>query len=218
MASSTDIANLALQKIGESRINSLTDEADKNARVCNLNWDQARQRSLMLCRWRFAKKQTSISKLAAAPTYKWQGAYQLPSDYLRLTEIEGDDVWQPKEYFDIQGKKLLCFPTDDYDTPADALNIEYIFDEQDTAQYDSMFIEVLSLQLAGMIARSLTGSDQIGQALTQELETAALPKAMEINGHMLYTDNNAPIRKILADSMLRKSRRAGYTSNSGLDT
>lgn len=218
MASSTDIANLALLRLGESRINSLADETDKNARVCNVNWEQARQRSLMMCRWRFAKKQTGISKLAAAPVYKWQGAYQLPADYLRLTEIEGDDVWQPKEYFDIQGKKLLTFPVNDFDTPSASLNIEYIFDEQDTSQYDASFIEVLSTQLASMVARSLTGSDQIGPALKQELETVSLPKAMEINGHMLYTDNNAPIRKILADSMLRKSRRAGYTSNSGLDT
>ena len=215
--SSTKIANLALQKIGEARINSLDDEADKNARVCKLNYEQARGEALMACRWRFAKKQTSISKLAAAPTYKWQAAYQLPSDCLRLTEIQGDDVWIPKEYFDIQGKSLMLYDSNDFDVPADTVNIEYIADVTDTTYFDYLFTNVLALKLASMIARPLTGSDSLGPQLTQELETSALPKAMEINGHQLYTDSNAPIRAMMAKSGLHRSRRAGSTSNTGLD-
>lgn len=216
-ASETDIANLALQKIGESRINSLNDQADKNARVCKLNYDQARGEALMMCRWRFAKKQAAISKLIDPPLYKWQAAYQLPADLLRLTEIEGDDVWNPKQYFDIQGRKLFVYFSDDFDSAADSLNIEYIFDEDVTTSYDPLFVNVLALKLASMIARPLTGSDQLGQMLEQELVTVALPKAMEVNGHQLYTDKNHPIHQIMNQSFLRRSRRTPYQSNTGLD-
>lgn len=216
-SSSTDIANLALQKIGESRINSIGDENDKNARVCNLNYDQSRLEALMMCGWRFAKKQASLSKLATVPIYKWKAQYQLPSDLLRLTEIQGTDVWAPKEYFDIQEKKLLLYPTDSFDEAADTINIEYIYDVVDVSQFDALFVDVLALKLASMIARPLTGSDTLGQNMTQELTTISLPKAMEINGHQLYTDNNNPINKMMADSMMRKARRATGFSNTGLD-
>lgn len=215
--SKTDIANLALQKIGVSPINSIDDEGSKPARTCKQNYDHARRVTLMKAQWKFAKKLVGLSKDAAAPAWKWQASYTLPVDHLKLVEIEGENVWEPKEYFDVQQGKLMLYLDTASDAPADTVNIEYIFDQQDTTTFDPLYVDALAYQLAALIARPLTGSDSKEQELIEMFTTLALPSAQEHNGHQTVTDNNNPIMRIMADSYLRKARRTSYGSSTGLD-
>ena len=119
--SKTDIANLALQKIGVSPVTSIDDEGSKPARSCKQNYDHARKVVLMEAKWSFARKLKGLSKNSTAPAWKWQASYALPADYLKLSEIEGDNVWEPKEYFDVQAKNLYLY----LDTASDTVQREW---------------------------------------------------------------------------------------------
>jgi len=210
MPSETDIANLALQHLGESRINSIEDTGDKVSRTCKVNFSQARDEALQSARWGCAKTQTALSKISAAPLYKWRAAYHLPSDFIRLIEIEGEDAWTPKEYFDRQGKTLLigrgC--DEDEDMP-ETINIEYIRREEDTTFFDPLLVESMAMLLAMKCARALTGSDSKQAELRKEYEQVVLPRAMTLNAQPINSGANHPIRQIMMKSFMNRARRTG---------
>lgn len=210
MPSETDIANLALQHLGESRINSIEDTGDKVSRTCKVNFAQARDEALQSARWGCAKKQAALSKLSTPPLYKWKAAYQLPSDFIRLIEIEGEDAWTPKEYFDRQGNKLLigrgC--EDDENMP-DTLNIEYIHRLEDYTQYDPLLVESVAMELAMKCARALTGSDSKQGELRKEYEQVVLPRAMTLNAQPINSGANHPVHQMITRSFMQRARRTG---------
>ncbi len=217
MASETDIANLALNILGETQITSIDDTESRDARAVKVVYAHERDKLLQRAQWSFAKKQATISKLATAPLYKWMGAYQLPSDLLRLIEIDEIDAWNPKEYFDIQGKQLFLYRAETSDIAADTADIEYIYRCVDTTNYTALFIDALATALAARLARKLTGSDTKGQELLQNLETVVLPLAMTQNSQMVYSGKNHPLRSIMAKSLLGRARLNGDASNVGYD-
>jgi hypothetical protein len=209
MASKTDIANLALQHLGTSKINSLEDAGDKVSRTLALNYPQARDEVLQSARWSCCKKQATLSKLADEPLFKWASAYQLPSDCLRLVEIEGDNAWVGREYFDIQGKTLLIGPADDTADMPDTLNIEYIASIDDPTFYTPLLIECIALKLAAKCARTLTGSDSLADKLAEQYLKFAEPQAIMVNAQATNSGKNHPIRQILAKSFMGKARKTG---------
>lgn len=206
MASPTDIANLALQHLGESRINDISDPNDKVSRTCMVNFAQARDEALQSARWGCAKKQALLSRLADRPLYKWTGAYQLPADFLRLSEIQGTDAWLPAEYFDIQGGQLLLGPGDCQDDPS-SIAIEYVARISDTSKFDPLLVECVAILLAIKCARTLTGSDSKGAELRGEYERVTLPRAVTVNSQQVYAGHNHPIRRILRKSFMIRARK-----------
>ena len=206
MASITDIANLALQHLGESRIQSIED-TDKVSTTLRVNYDQSREESLEASPWTFALELVALSKLVTPPVWKWGAAYQLPSDYIRLYEIDGDHAWYPREYFAIKGRKLLIGRDEEYADLPDTLNIEYVKDEEDTSLYSPAFVDVVAKKLAMKCARTLTGSDKIRQQLMEELEKIDMPAARTINGQNVYSGKNHPVLQVQARSFSRRARR-----------
>lgn len=209
MPSETDIANLALQHLGESRINSIEDTGDKVSRTCKVNFAQARDEALQSARWGCAKTQAALSKLAQAPLYKWRAAYQLPADFIRLIEIEGEDAWTPKEYFDRQGNKLLIGRGEDAEDMPDSINIEYISRVEDTTLFDPLLVESIAMLLAMKCARALTGSDSKQAELRKEYEQVVLPRAMTLNAQPINSGANHPIRQMMAKSFMNRARHTG---------
>lgn len=215
MPSSTDICNLALQHLGESRISSISDTGDKVSRTCALNYPQARDEALQTHPWSCAKTQVALSKLSAAPLYRWKAAYELPADFIRLCQIGGCDAWYQNEYFDRMGRKLMIGGGYwNEDTPADTINIEYIFRQEDTSVFDPLLVECIALLLAAKMARTLTGSDSKAQTLRQEYEQLALPRARTLNAQQLYSGKNHPLG-MFTRSMLK--RGLGDASHVGYD-
>lgn len=213
--SPTEICNLALQHLGESRILSIEDSGDKVSRTCAVNFPQARDEALRSARWPCAKKQAELSKLAQKPLAKWAAAYQLPTDFIRLIEIEGEDAWSPREYFDQLGNTLVMGSEDD-DGP-DTIIIEYIRREEDTQLFDPLLVDCVSMLLAIKCARALTGSDSKAQDLRSEYERVTLPRAQTVYAQQLYNGKNHPIRQFLGKSLLGRAGRSGGISNVGYD-
>jgi hypothetical protein len=162
MTSVVDICNIALQKLGASRIVSLTQDTD-NARECNLLYEQARDSELRAHPWNFAIKRAQLAA-SGTPAFGYSSAYQLPADCLRLLPPDkhlnfSDLDWQ------IEGRSIL---TDD----TGALDVRYIYRVTDPNQFDASFVELLACRLAEGLCEKITQSNSKGQQIRADKITA----------------------------------------------
>lgn len=147
-----DICNSALQRVGAASITSLADNSPE-AKACNLAYDSNRRDELRKHPWNFAVKRAVLAPDATAPAFGFLYAFTLPTDCLR--------VLRPATYqldWQIEGRKIL---TND----GAVLNLRYIADITDAAQFDSSFYNVLSAALALDVVEKLTQSSTKKQAL-----------------------------------------------------
>jgi len=167
-ADETFICNQALGLLGSSKIMSLDDES-KEARFCVRFYEQTRDEVIAGHRWNFAIQRAELSRLAEAPVSEWEYHYQLPSDCLRVLQLNGFDEMENASRFVIEGRKLL---TDD-----DRAVIRYLWGVTDVTLYPPLFIEALAVRLASKLAHPLTGSRSMPQELHQEYLRVTGPKA-----------------------------------------
>src|SRR4051812_44976933 len=81
--SDVSICNLALQKLGATRIAALTDNS-RNARAVAACYEQMRDRELRANPWNFAKARAQLAAAGTAPAFDYNNAFPLPTDFLRL--------------------------------------------------------------------------------------------------------------------------------------
>lgn len=154
MASTVDICNLGLVKIGEDPIMDLT-ENTKPARLCNLIFSDLRDTLLRSHPWNFAIKRAQLARLPANPIFEFNAQFQLPSDCLKV--LKTDDDLTP---YRIEGKALLV--------NSEAVKIEYISRIEDTTMFDSLFIEVFSDRIAAYLAFNLSDNTGLRDSLIAE--------------------------------------------------
>lgn len=172
MAASTatqlKICNQALSLLGERPIAAL-DGSTPAARILELHWEQVRDSLLRSHRWNFARKRASLTAEETAPAFGWAYSYALPSDNLRVLELNGVQAKMSDADFEIEGAYLL--------TDAEEAKIIYIYRVTDTTLYDSLFTEALSLKLAIACCLEITQSQTKKGELLQELTALSLPEA-----------------------------------------
>lgn len=145
--SEVSIANLALQKLGAARVTSLTDDNSAEARACNACYAALRDRELRAHAWNFSIKRQILAPDATAPVFDYAYAFTKPSDCLRILPPNTRALdWH------YEGNKIL---TNDGDT----LNLRYISQVTDPAQFDAMFVETLASRMAWHMAEELTQSN-----------------------------------------------------------
>lgn len=175
MASQVDIANLALSILGKPSIASFTDNSNA-ARVVNIEYDMLR-RALLRGRatWRFSIKRASLPVLSTAPVSgPYTQQYALPTDCLKV--ILAGDTYPGLDLSDyrlgptdagylVEGRNILC----DYGAP---LSLQYVYDVQDTTQFDPWFCVYLASEIAWTCCERLTGSDAKQEAASKRKENA----------------------------------------------
>ena len=160
MASSADIANSALTKLGEARIMSLTDNV-KPAREINAIFTLRRDTLLRAHNWNFAMTRASLPALVDAPAWGYAYAYQLPSDCLRMVQV--NDYWiipgyadflggPDDEPFKIEDGKIVT----DYGSP---LKVRYVKRVSNSGDFDTTFIELFAYDLAYECCEAITQSN-----------------------------------------------------------
>lgn len=155
MASKVDICNRALIRLGAKTIVSLTEDS-KEARLCNILYDQIRKDMLRGHPWNFAMKRAILAADADNfPEFDYSYYLPLPSDCLRLWSISGTT-----SAFKIEGGNLVA----DFDN-ADAI---YIADITDTELFDSLFSSIFALRLAVELGYNITGSGSVVQLIHTE--------------------------------------------------
>lgn len=229
----TDIANLALLKLGSTPIQSIGDQSNPAARACLVAWPQSLAEVSRETAWNCLKKLASLAQLAIpangdcagnvppgtnpwapgvnyavnsfvtfgqpaylyqclianlsgasftvdltkgywfqttifSPNYlgpfagntgpgsEWKFAYQLPTDFILLIELNGQNCWRGDNsgngnLYEIFQGVLYC--------NAAFANIKYVRYETNTTLFDSLFTGALILHLAASIATTVRKDD-----------------------------------------------------------
>lgn len=171
MASEVAICNRALQKLGSSRIASLSEDSVA-ARACLAAYTIIRDAELEAHPWNFAIERAELAADASAPDWGRANAFTLPTDFLRLLPDYPEDNFLDQDY-QIEGRKILT----DADAP---LYIRYVARVEDTGLYPALFVEALATKLAFELCETLTQSNTKKEALRADYE-AAIAKAKRTN-------------------------------------
>lgn len=93
MASDIDIINSGLSKLGERVLTARSDNSTPG-RLANRTYNDIRDSLLREFPWNFAIKRASLAASATAPEWGYDRAFPLPSDCLRLVEINNDNRYE----------------------------------------------------------------------------------------------------------------------------
>lgn len=157
MASSpVKIVNSALIKVGCELITSLSDD-NKRARIANEQYEKLRDEVLAAHLWNFCVARKEFARTANTPSWNWAYEYSIPSDVLRVMEIQQDVPWAV-EINPVSGAKVLV-------TDASEVFAKYIRKTTDTTLYSPYFDEVLSMRMAADFAYALVQSSTLQQTL-----------------------------------------------------
>jgi hypothetical protein len=176
MASSpTDICNLALAHLGESRIESL-DEDNVASRACSMHYAFTRDEVLRSHRWNFAVKRAVLSRLEEDPPFGYAAQYELPADCLRVLEVNGSELGDVLcGPYVIEGRRLL--------TDAAAVNLLFIRRAADVSQFDALFAQALALKLAVALSETIRGTTGKTAELMAAYERTVAPLARRVDAN-----------------------------------
>lgn len=161
MASSTEICNRALQKLGAARITELTQDT-VSARACNVCYEILRDAELRAHPWNFSVKRAELAASATEPEWGRANEFPLPSDFLRLLPDYPEDNRNTKDW-QIEGQSILS----DDDDP---IYIRYVYRVTDVSIMDPLFREALSCRIAIELCESLTQSNTKKDGLRADYE------------------------------------------------
>jgi hypothetical protein len=181
MATEVSICSNALRRLGDDPITALTDDTER-ARLCNAFYVPSRDLVLRLHPWNFAVTRATLAQLSDTPAYEYSYQYALPADpyCLRVLEMQYKDYVFKIEHFASQGRVLL--------TNEGTAKILYIARVTDTAQFDSMFVDVLTAKLAVDLAYPVTNSVKLQEQM-QRLFQQKLSEARSVDGQEGFIDD-----------------------------
>ena len=171
MSSDTDIANRAMRLLKANRITSLTDGSN-NANAANDVFTEVRDDLLRAHAWNFATKRQKLAQSSTAPTFEFDNAYPLPSDWIRTVSVHDNDagagtVLYREEEVDDQGVIL---------SSADELWIRYVYRVTDpnrmAADFRTAFAFELALAIPGVSNLSAAREDKLEKRATRRLRRA----------------------------------------------
>ena len=157
--SEVHICNLALDYLKEAHITSIVSPNTQTEVICAAWYDQTRRSVLRKNSWNFATKRVSLAKLTTTPAYGWDYEYELPNDFIRLVSLGSTYLYTTSDYQLEDGKILINDDT--------TLNLRYVYDVTTVTKYDSLFINMLALELAINISYKISGSNTLRKSLSE---------------------------------------------------
>ncbi|MDG4721588.1 MULTISPECIES: hypothetical protein [Thalassospira] len=152
MPSETDIANIAMQLIGEQPITSLDEDSDR-ARLAKAYFRGAVDRVLAAHSWTWAKKRSLLSDATETPAFGYSYQYLLPADCLRVWSIEKEGIsLGVTQKWEREGDYLLT----DVSAP---LQVVFSCRRSSYARLDQYLADVMGASLALAVAQSTEGSN-----------------------------------------------------------
>ncbi|MCK5602581.1 hypothetical protein KAR91_11945 [Candidatus Pacearchaeota archaeon] len=172
MPSKLSIANLALRELGASTVVDLDTENTKEANLINDFWDLLLEEVLEAHTWDFAKTTKSLADDAdfTMADDKWEYAYSLPSDFIRMGRKKANDF-----AYERRGQHLLT-----NETPC---VIEYIKQETDPTRYPSHFAIVFSARLRASLSIPLAKKGTRAVDWMKLYYEVSLPLAKNADAH-----------------------------------
>ena len=149
MTSAVDIANSALNNIGASTINSLTEDSVA-ARIVNQRYVFVRDAVFRSHSWNCLIRRASLAQNATAPTWGYTYAYNLPTDpyCLRVLRLEKLDL-----DYKVEGRTIV--------SDEQTMKIKFIARVTDPNEYDTLLVESIAARLAADICYGITNSNAL---------------------------------------------------------
>lgn len=161
--SKVDVCNLAMDHIGGGLITNI-DTPSTEAEIKCARWYDATRRALLRSfPWTFARARFQASRDTTDPVHGWADAYNLPNDYIRLNFIGDDSVKDFKRKYALEGRQILMD-----NSAATSINIGYTRDEEDVTKFDSLFVDLLAVEIAWRPAFAFTLKPSIKKELREE--------------------------------------------------
>lgn len=199
-ATIVEIVNMALTRLGESRIVSMADNT-KPAREADAIYGTTKDSLLAGYNWSFAKTRAILTASVTPPAFEYSLAYNLPADCLRVLFVgdyyAGIDMTDargaPTELFTIEGRQILTdMGTMTPPSTDNKMNIKYVKKEDDVTKFSANFTSALVAKLAEILAEPLTQSDtkraRAEAAFKDEIRLAIRANAIELPPQKLADD------------------------------
>jgi hypothetical protein len=148
MASDVGICNTALAWVGGSLIMSLGDDTNE-ARLCDAVYAGVRDAVLEAHDWTFAITRRNLPMSAASPDNGYANAFAIPSDILRITDVNDGQDWR------VEGDSIV--------TNEGSCKIRAVARITDPNRFSSLFVQALAARLAADLAIPLAQSRLLQQ-------------------------------------------------------
>lgn len=168
-ATAVSICSNALLMLGAQTIASLDEDNDR-ARLAKNLYESARDMALRAHPWNCATKRVVLAADSSAPVFGYDAQFTLPSDFLRIVEVGdyNEDIdWK------VESGKILASGT--------ALKVRYIWRNAVPSTWDAMLVHAMELQMAALMAYSITMSTAKEQLQLEKL-SQFLKKARAVDG------------------------------------
>lgn len=155
----TALVNNALRRLGEERINDISDSAPRAVMAAEL-WPNTRDEVLADHEWTIALRRRSLAEINVENLTPYQHIYRLPMEphclrVLNLIDDGGRAIRPEVGRYIIEGRNLA--------TDIAPCRIRYIARVEDVTGYDPMLIEAMALKLASKLAYALSQNPQLEQ-------------------------------------------------------
>lgn len=125
------------------------DDATRESDACKNSYDRSRRAVLRSHPWNCAVTRVILAPLSTVPAFGFSHQFQLPSDCLRLIDLdEGED-----QDFKIEGKTILSDET--------SLDVRYIRDVTISSDMDVLLAEAIACYIAWDISYAVTQSNDV---------------------------------------------------------
>jgi len=173
MVSTTDVVNVALRRVGASRIVSLTEAEDSASfTVANDLFDEVLDDLLRQHAWNFATKREKLAQLAAEPTFEFDHAYAMPAGWIRTISVHPNSAGAGTMFYreeQVDDKRVIL-------TSADEVYLRYIARVTDANLWPPDFRNAMSMLLARDFAIPLGNSNTLHQNF-DSLSRSAIARA-----------------------------------------
>ena len=177
MATEAGICNSALSKLGNNRINSLT-EGTPAANLCLEQYGKLRDHLLRSHDWNFAASRVKLAQLSSTPAFGYGYQYALPSDWMRTISVHPGDSRKghitdyATESTAAEGRVVRTDYPDIY--------LRYVRKVEDPNVMDPAFREALAWRLAMELAAPLAKSGALRDRMAVGFEDAlAIAKSID---------------------------------------
>lgn len=180
MSTKIKICSDAALLVGSSPVASITDDTTQARLTLNM-FEGVRDEMLRAHPWHFATKRVALSPLVGSPPFGFKFAFNTPADMLKFISVEDPEIGV---HFKLESRKILA--------NKNAINIIYIFRNEDISTWPPDFIAAVTYELASRIAYPITKSEAVKQSLEQKaqfkLAIAKINNGQE-NASLKFRDN-----------------------------
>lgn len=171
--SETSLCNRSLGRIGSKRINDVEGDTSLEAILCRLHYEPTRDGLLRSYYWRVASARSELTQDSTDPDFEWDNQFKLPADFLRFKSIyEEDGATSRNRRHAIEGQRIL--------TNLSEVSLRYVKKVTDVTEFDSLFTEVLVLQLALKLLPALSGMGSASLALSDDIKKELKPLMAQV--------------------------------------